>query len=161
LPNDGIAAVAVTLYRFVRVYYSCAAFQNLCVDGPLDPRIVIAMADPDYPMDYVSPPGQAYTYPDIDETVQYPWRENDALATQGNADPVIDPRLYKDLFSQDAPGNPVHEAGDLSEDSQDSPRQRQEYADGMDDDESDYEFSQEGSGRYAVLHYFLSSPFLD
>lgn len=114
------------------------------------------MADPDYPMDYVSPSGEPYTYPDIDETIQYPWRDNDALAAQGNpTDPVIDPRLYQDLFSQNAPGNPVHEDGDLSEDSQDPPRQRQEYADGMDDDESDYDFSQQGSGRYALLHYSL------
>lgn len=131
------------------------------MDGSLNPRIVIAMADPDYPMDYVSPPAEPYTYPDIDETIQYPWRENDALAAQGNADPVIDPRLYQDLFSQNAPGNAVHEAGDLSEDSQDSSPQRQEYGDGMDDDESDYEFSQQGSGRYALLHNFLSSLSLD
>lgn len=132
------------------------------MDGPLDPRLVIVMADPDIPMDYDSPPGESYTYPEIDETIQYPWRENDALAAQGNhADPVIDPRLYQDLFSQNAPGNPVHEAGDLSEDSQESPHQHQEYADGMDDDESDYEFSEDGSGRYALLHDFLSSPFFN
>lgn len=118
-------------------------------------------------MDYASPPGASYAYPDIDETIQYPWRENDTVTGQGNhADSVIDPRLYQDLFPQNALGDsvqedyPVDEAEDVSEDIQGSPRER--YEDGMDDDESDYEFSEAGSGsRYAFPESFLTSPFLD
>ena len=125
------------------------------------------MADPDFPGDYGSSPGASYTYPDIDETIQYPWRENDTLTSQHNhAGTAIDPRLYQGLFSQNAPADttqedyPAGEDGDVYEDLQEGRRDR--YADGMDDDESDYELSEPGSGsRYEFLRNFLSSPFLD
>lgn len=109
------------------------------------------MADSDHPMDYVSPSEEPYTsYPDIDESVQYPWRENDALAAQGNpADPVIDPRLFQDLFAQNSPQRPVHEAGDVSDGSLAS--LQQDYADFLDDDESDFQLSEEGSARYGSM----------
>ena len=113
------------------------------------------MADPDFPVDYASSPGASYTYPDIDETIQYPWRENDTPTSRGNhAGTAIDPRLYQGLFSQNAPEDPIQE------DLQEAPRDR--YADEMDDDESDYELSEPGSGsRYEFLRDFLSSRFLD
>ncbi|KAJ5157041.1 uncharacterized protein N7482_008141 [Penicillium canariense] len=108
------------------------------------------MADPDPPMDYTSPSGEAYVYPDIDEAIQYPWRENNAVAAQAQNVPasVIDPRLYQSLFSQNAPENPEQEylgdeAGLLSEDSQVS--QPRLYADDMSNDDSDYEISEDGS----------------
>lgn len=59
-------------------------------------------------------PSQEIVYPDIDETVQYPWQgtrqQNAAQAPQrshasqaANAS-VIDPNLYRGLFSGNAPG---------------------------------------------------------
>lgn len=95
-------------------------------------------------MDYGSPPEEPYTYPEIDEAVQYPWRENDALDAQDNpAEQVIDPRLYQDLFARNAPKGRVHEAGDVSA--------GEDYADVIDDDESDFQLSEEGSARYASM----------
>ncbi|KAL2007860.1 hypothetical protein VTN00DRAFT_7842 [Thermoascus crustaceus] len=59
-------------------------------------------------------PSQEIVYPDIDETVQYPWQgtrqQNAAQAPQLHAsqaanDSVIDPNLYRGLFSGNAPGS--------------------------------------------------------
>ncbi|RDW70656.1 tetratricopeptide repeat protein [Aspergillus mulundensis] len=47
-------------------------------------------------------------YPDIDETVQYPWQGTQQL-TSAEAS-VIDPRLYKGLFSENASQEPAQSA---------------------------------------------------
>lgn len=60
-------------------------------------------------MDYPDPPsdseylGQNPTdeilYPDIDETIQYPWQGSQQTTADDSFDTsVLDPRLYRDLF---------------------------------------------------------------
>ncbi|KAH3558233.1 hypothetical protein KXV84_002514 [Aspergillus fumigatus] len=82
---------------------------------------------------------QESAYPDIDETLQYPWQGSQpAVAGESSLHSVIDPRLYKDLFSRSASGQQAMEYGDEED--------AQEYSqlDGSAED-STYEFSAEES----------------
>lgn len=82
---------------------------------------------------------QDSAYPDIDETLQYPWQGSQpAVAGESSLHSVIDPRLYKDLFSRSASGQQAMEYGDEED--------AQEYSqlDGSAED-STYEFSAEES----------------
>lgn len=57
------------------------------------------MSDYDLPTE-TSPPPEQIAYPEIDETLHYPWQSSQ----QSNVEPVtsvIDPRLYHGLLSQD------------------------------------------------------------
>lgn len=110
------------------------------------------MADPGSPVDYSSPGEQLYTYPDIDESIQYPWREDEAALAQANYGvPAIDPRLYQDSFSAGS-GDPglvdgyALESEDEFDDSQIA--HQTGYVDEMDDDDSEYEQSGSESDRY-------------
>jgi general transcription factor 3C polypeptide 3 (transcription factor C subunit 4) len=88
------------------------------------------------------PQSQESAYPDIDETMQYPWQGTQpAVAGESSLHSVIDPRLYKDLFSRSASQLPGQQVMDY-EDEEDA----QEYSQ-MDDsaEDSTYEFSAEES----------------
>ncbi|KAL2868802.1 tetratricopeptide repeat protein [Aspergillus lucknowensis] len=82
-------------------------------------------------------------YPDIDETIQYPWQGSQP---PGSADPsihsVIDPRLYKGLFTGSEPQGPgatadsdgQFEAADVEEDSTLELSSEESTEDGLSDD---------------------------
>ncbi|RDH14245.1 RNA polymerase III transcription factor TFIIIC subunit [Aspergillus niger ATCC 13496] len=94
----------------------------------------------DYPDDHHphhQPPSQEYVYPDIDETIHYPWQGNQPT-TQGEASihSVLDPRLYKDLFTGNA--SQAQDEASLDEDAE-------AYHDADDSDESLYTLSSEES----------------
>lgn len=42
-------------------------------------------------------------YPDIDESFHYPWQGHQPATTTADIHSVLDPRLYKDLFTDSAP----------------------------------------------------------
>ncbi|KAB8206883.1 hypothetical protein BDV34DRAFT_75099 [Aspergillus parasiticus] len=77
-------------------------------------------------------------YPDIDETIHYPWQGPQQTAQSDPIHSVLDPRLYKDLF----PSN----TSQLPEEILDEDEDAEEYA-GIDDsaEDSTYEFSPEES----------------
>lgn len=65
--------------------------------------------------------GEGPAYPDIDETVHYPWQGSQSSATGDVPPSLIDPRLYRDIFAQNhqgATGQDVSgdEADDISSD---------------------------------------------
>lgn len=79
------------------------------------------MADYDFPMD-TSPPAEGPAYPDIDETLHYPWQGAQQSTTDHHAALVIDPRLYQDLFPQNEPESQQdYSADELSEEGQAPP----------------------------------------
>lgn len=101
----------------------------------------------DYP-DYDNAPTEEVLYPDIDETVQYPWQSHQQAAPDDELDTsVLDPRLYRDL-------NP-----DVSQYS-DQQLYEDEYQgdEFQDPDESSYEISEEEKSTYvrrkALPFYF-------
>lgn len=52
---------------------------------------------PDPDPDYDDASTEEVMYPDIDETVQYPWQNTQHTATDNSLDTsVLDPRLYRD-----------------------------------------------------------------
>ncbi|KAL3472938.1 hypothetical protein BJX99DRAFT_272641 [Aspergillus californicus] len=64
--------------------------------------------DEDNPDQY-PPPGEI-AYPDIDETFQYPWQGiQPPVSTDPSSHSVIDPRLYKGLFSEGPEQSPIAE----------------------------------------------------
>ncbi|GMF68899.1 unnamed protein product [Aspergillus oryzae] len=77
-------------------------------------------------------------YPDIDETIHYPWQGPQQTAQSDPIHSVLDPRLYKDLF----PSN----SSQLPEEILDEDEGAEEYAE-IDDsaEDSTYEFSPEES----------------
>jgi general transcription factor 3C polypeptide 3 (transcription factor C subunit 4) len=94
------------------------------------------------------PQSQESAYPDIDETMQYPWQGTQpAVAGESSLHSVIDPRLYKDLFSRNASQLPDQHAMDY-EDEEDA----EEYSH-MDDsaEDSTYEFSAEETSTSVVI----------
>lgn len=101
----------------------------------------------DYPDDHHPhhpPPSQEYVYPDIDETVHYPWQGSQPT-TQGEASihSVLDPRLYKDLFTGNA--SQVQDEASFEEDAE-------AYQEADDSDESLYTLSSEESRLVSRLH---------
>jgi general transcription factor 3C polypeptide 3 (transcription factor C subunit 4) len=85
---------------------------------------------------------QESAYPDIDETMQYPWQGTQpAVAGESSLHSVIDPRLYKDLFSRGVSQLPGQQAMEYEDE-----EEAQEYSQ-MDDsaEDSTYEFSAEES----------------
>lgn len=57
------------------------------------------MASSDYPMGSMSPTEDSI-YPDIDESLQYPWQGEQQPIAEELPEAVIDPRLYQGSFSQ-------------------------------------------------------------
>lgn len=65
------------------------------------------MADYDYSMGGSPPPEESGSaYPDIDETLHYPWQDSQQLNAQEVPASVIDPRLYQGPFPQNGAENP-------------------------------------------------------
>lgn len=91
----------------------------------------------DYP-DYDNAPTEEVSYPDIDETVQYPWQSHQQAAPDDALDAsVLDPRLYRDL-------NPdVSQYSDQQLYAEDY--QGDEF---QDPDESSYELSEDENSTY-------------
>lgn len=107
------------------------------------------MADYGLPMEG-SPPPPDSAYPDIDETLHYPWQDSQQLDTDEIDASVIDPRLYQGVF----PGNKVtnpEEARGVGEDqvfevTQVSPPDLSEV--GMSDEQdSDFVYTEDESER--------------
>ncbi|THC93697.1 hypothetical protein EYZ11_006808 [Aspergillus tanneri] len=96
-------------------------------------------------MDPNRPSGE-FAYPDIDETIHYPWQGNQQ-PSQGEQSihSVIDPRLYRDLFSASASQLPDKSLGhgEGEEDDQYAEEMFHEIDDSAED--STYEFSEEGT----------------
>ena len=46
------------------------------------------------------PAGDEVVYPDIDETLQYPWQGDQSAQHDSSTTSALDPRLYRDLFSR-------------------------------------------------------------
>ncbi|KAJ5763560.1 hypothetical protein N7533_002241 [Penicillium manginii] len=57
------------------------------------------MASSDYPMGSMSPT-EELIYPDIDESIHYPWQDDQQIHSEGFSASVIDPRLYQGLAEQ-------------------------------------------------------------
>ncbi|PYH96394.1 TPR-like protein [Aspergillus ellipticus CBS 707.79] len=127
----------------------------------------------DYPDDHHSdhePPPEEFAYPDIDETIHYPWQGNPP-ADQGESSihSVLDPRLYRDLFTTSASQAPEQtpldkeaeeyaEADDSAEDSlytlssseEESSEEEDDLAeDGEDDDEYSGRRRRRGTGPFS------------
>ncbi|PWY82837.1 RNA polymerase III transcription factor TFIIIC subunit Tfc4 [Aspergillus heteromorphus CBS 117.55] len=92
----------------------------------------------DYPDDHHTdhgPPPEEFAYPDIDETIHYPW-QGAPPAAQGQGESslhsVLDPRLYKDLFAGSASQEPERSSVD---------KEAEEYAEADDSDQSLYTLS--------------------
>jgi general transcription factor 3C polypeptide 3 (transcription factor C subunit 4) len=89
--------------------------------------------------DHNTQPGEI-AYPDIDETIHYPWQGPQSAVQADPIHSVLDPRLYKDLFPSNASQLPEETPLDEDEDAEDLPQ--------IDDDSaevSNYEFSPEES----------------
>lgn len=122
------------------------------------------MADSDYPMDTSSP--AEYVYPDIDETVQYPWQSSQHTITGDIPDSVIDPRLYGGSLPEAGQGAPQtvaqgyyandsDEENDSEEGSGESSDESSQYPPilngaGLSDDDSDFVNSGSDSERYML-----------
>ncbi|KAJ5086044.1 hypothetical protein N7532_010815 [Penicillium argentinense] len=109
------------------------------------------MASSDYPMGSQSPV-QDTMYPDIDESVQYPWQTRQQVITGDAATSLIDPRLYGGLPPQgDIPGVPgedyTDEENDLRSDLDDDAEMMPNEAPTSDED-SEYRYSDGQSERY-------------
>lgn len=113
-------------------------------------------------MDYPDPGhlgAEDHAYPDIDESIHYPWQgEQQAAQADASLHSVIDPRLYKDLFSASAsqlPDQPLDDEDDEAE------RFAEELYPDLDDSASDanYEYSEESSEYDLTTHAcsFLSN----
>lgn len=92
----------------------------------------------DYPEYDNAPAEEEVSYPDIDETVQYPWQSHQQAMSEDALDTsVLDPRLYRDLNPDVSQYSDKHLYGD-------------EYQDDgfQDSDESLYELSEEEKSTY-------------
>lgn len=101
---------------------------------------------------------QEVMYPDIDETMQYPWLGSRQASSQTAAiDPAIDPRLYGDTFSGDIVDR-SHQ--DLSSDYESSPRKgKRRYENTFDDgdyssEDPTYDISGEDESSRSVYQRF-------
>lgn len=108
----------------------------------------------DYPAQ--NPPAEEVMYPDIDETIHYPWQGNQPAQHDSSTTSALDPRLYRDLFSrstsqlidQHVPESDYdEEEGDADELSFASgEREDQQFVDGDDySDDPSYDVSEENS----------------
>lgn len=96
----------------------------------------------DYDQPGYNPPTEETLYPDIDETVQYPWQENQQATTDNSFDAsLLDPRLYSDV-ALDTPQQAGQQVYDEGADYADEYYQDQDEDDSADD--STYELSEEG-----------------
>ena len=109
------------------------------------------MADWDFPMD-TSSVAEGPAYPDIDETLHYPWQGQQSANVNLDTS-VIDPRLYGGLLPQDEPeAEPESEvqqdysADELSEESQVRPPDL-----AGEDEDSEFVYTEEDNERYAFL----------
>ncbi|EAW08236.1 tetratricopeptide repeat protein [Aspergillus clavatus NRRL 1] len=87
------------------------------------------------------PPSPEFAYPDIDETVHYPWQgPQSTVPGEAPLQSVIDPRLYRDLFTRSESHLPDQNGMDFEEDGENAV----DY-DQMDDsaEDSNYEYSAE------------------
>lgn len=105
------------------------------------------MSDYDLPMESSPPPEQA-VYPEIDETLHYPWQSSQKSGLDGALASVIDPRLYQGLPFQDEAENleEDREADDaeLAEDFEAGPSDLYGAGDGQD---SDFVYTEDESER--------------
>ena len=96
---------------------------------------------PDYDHPGYHPPMDETLYPDIDETVQYPWQENQQATADNSFDAsLLDPRLYSDAVPETSQpvGQQVYD--------EDAHRADEYYQDQDEDDSADdstYELSEE------------------
>ena len=103
--------------------------------------------DPDHVDPHLT--SQEPAYPDINESIHYPWQgEEQPAQTEESLHSVIDPRLYKDLFSASAsqlPDQPLEGDDDEAE------RFAEELYPRVDDSAEDenYEYPGEESSEYA------------
>lgn len=107
------------------------------------------MADYDPPMEG-SPPPPDSAYPDIDETLHYPWQDSRQLDTEEIDASVIDPRLYQGAFPGNEVANPEEARGvgedQVLEDTQASPSRLSEV--GMSEEQdSEFVFTEDESER--------------
>jgi len=101
------------------------------------------MADYDFPMDTSPPPEEGAAYPDIDETLHYPWQDGRQSTINDLPASVIDPRLWQDSFPQnEEPESQQDDSADeLSEYSQVPPDLNGE------DEDSEFVYTEDGSDR--------------
>ncbi|KAF7591938.1 transcription factor TFIIIC subunit tfc4 [Aspergillus hancockii] len=79
-------------------------------------------------------------YPDIDETIHYPWQGTQPVVQTDPIHSVLDPRLYKDLFLSNASRLPEETPLGEDEDAEELPQINDDSA-----EDSTYEFSAEES----------------
>lgn len=97
------------------------------------------------PMDH-NPSGET-AYPDIDETVHYPWQGSQPTATTTDQalHSVIDPRLYAGLFtgSSQVPDQSQEEEEDYDDldELSSTDRNRHDQLEDEDEDDYDHEYS--------------------
>ncbi|KAJ5807796.1 Tetratricopeptide-like helical [Penicillium riverlandense] len=104
------------------------------------------MEDSDLYMEGTSPPEDS-VYPDIDETLQYPWQGSQPSAAGDVHASVIDPRLYRDLFAQNAPeeAGPAYSEDEDADEEAPSEEEQTYLYDGDVTDDSDYVFAEDQS----------------
>lgn len=100
------------------------------------------MSDYDLPMESSPPPGQA-EYPDIDETVHYPWQSSQHSNVGEGLASVIDPRLYQGLPAQIEAENAEDRETEEAEVVDDYEAYPPDLYGAGGDEDSDYEYSDE------------------
>ena len=110
-------------------------------------------------MDYPDPehldshyPSEGQAYPDLDESIHYPWQGQGAqqpAQAEASLHSMIDPRLYKDLFSASASQLPDQSLDDDEEIHQ----YGEEVYPHLDDSDEDgnYEYSSQESSEYVFI----------
>jgi len=99
------------------------------------------MASSDYPMGSMSPTEDS-VYPDIDESLQYPWQGEQRRIPEELPTAVIDPRLYQGSESQHHEPAP----GQVEQFDDDQLDNLEQY-DGITDDDSDSEYNTDENDR--------------
>jgi general transcription factor 3C polypeptide 3 (transcription factor C subunit 4) len=109
---------------------------------------------------------QDFVYPDIDDTLQYPWQGTPSNAGQPPLSSVIDPRLYTGLFSgvdSSAPDYDPHSDATEPVNALSSTTHRRPLNESLDIDElsegSQFEDSDEAESSMSVMAIPLSPPF--
>lgn len=104
------------------------------------------MSDYDLPMESSPPPEQA-AYPDIDETLHYPWQSNQHANADGAFAAVIDPRLYQGLHPQDEAEDPEEREAEEAEGAEDFEAYPPDLYGEGDAEDSDFVYAEDESER--------------